>query len=380
MKMIVFSPYYPPHIGGLESHADEFNKYLSQKNTTITVFTSQLPYDAPEKEIKYEKVKILRFPAFEIIPNYPLPKFWLPKFWKLFAGLFDKKFDIAISRTMFFNTSLMALFYAKIKKVKWVHIEHGSDYSKLSSLFKTWVNILYIHIFGKLVLYFSDKNIANSQASARFCKKILKNKDCSVIYRGVEIEKIKKILPAIEIKNKYPNKTIITFFGRLIDGKGVSDLIRAVAKIENDFALFIIGDGPQKGNLEKLSIRLNLSNKVIFYGHQNWIKTISLLKISDIFVNPSYTEGLPTAVIESALCKKAIIATNVGGTPEIITNGISGFLIEPKNINSLKEKLELLINDNNLRENIGNNAYTEVANKFDWEKSIKKYLEIFGKL
>jgi len=118
MKIFIFCPYYPPHIGGLESHADEFNKYLSQSGIDITVFTPKLPTDAPESEIKYNNVKIIRFPAFEIISNYPLPKFWSLKFWSLFLGLFKQKFNIVISRTRFFNTSFLALFYAKIKNVR----------------------------------------------------------------------------------------------------------------------------------------------------------------------------------------------------------------------------------------------------------------------
>ena len=181
MRILVFSPYYPPHIGGLESHADEFNKYLSQRGVDITVFTPRLPKDAPESETRYENVKIIRFPAFEIISNYPLPKFWSFKFWKLFLGLFKEKYDIAISRTRFFNTSLLALIYAKIKRVKWIHIEHGSDFVKSGGKFSTAIARIYDYTFGKLILKLSDKNIANSKSSAEFCQKLAKNKKCEVI-------------------------------------------------------------------------------------------------------------------------------------------------------------------------------------------------------
>ncbi len=377
MKILVFSPYYPPHIGGLESHADEFNKYLSQKGADIIVFTPRLPQDAPEEELKYNNVRVIRFPAFEIIAGYPLPRFWNFRFWKLFFGLFKEDVDIVISRTRFFATSLMALKYAKLKRKKWLHIEHGSDFVKLTNKFYSATAKLYDYTLGKIVLNFCDKLIANSQASADFCRKLAPNKFCEVIYRGVETEKIENTASNLELKNKYKGKFIITFLGRLISGKGVSDLISAVKDINSDFVLFIIGGGPERKNLEALARKLNLENRVVFFGYQKFEDAISIIKISDLVVNPSYTEGLPTSVIEAALCKKAIIATNVGGTAEIITDNKSGFLIEPKNIQLLREKINLLIENKNLRQRFGESAYGEVKEKFNWNKNIEKYYIFF---
>ncbi|PJA86616.1 MAG: glycosyltransferase [Candidatus Moranbacteria bacterium CG_4_9_14_3_um_filter_42_9] len=381
MKILVFSPYYPPHIGGLESHADEFNKYLSQKGVDVTVFTPRLPVSAPEFETIHTDVKIIRFPAFEIISNYPLPKCWSLKFWRLFFGLFKNKFDIVISRTRFFSTSLLALMYAKMKKAKWIHIEHGSDFVKSGGKLSVTIAMIYDLTFGTLVLKKTNIVIANSNASADFCKKLAKNTNCEVIYRGVEVEKIISAPDDIELKNKYCDSVIITFLGRLIDGKGVKDLLSSASEItDNNFKILVIGDGPERKNLENQTQKLKLESKVIFLGYKKFEDYIKILKISDIFINPSYTEGLPTTVAEAALCRNAIIATNVGGTPEIITNNQSGYLINPKDITTLKNKLEMLINNDSLRKELGNSAYNEVLNKFNWDKSIDKYLDIFYKL
>jgi glycosyltransferase involved in cell wall biosynthesis len=381
MRLLIFCPYYPPHIGGLESHADEFNKHLSKKNFQITVFTPHIPQNSPEKEILHNKVEVVRFPAFEIIPNYPLPKFWKLKFWKLLSKLFKSNFDLVISRTRFFNTSLLALIYSKTKKVKWIHIEHGSDFVKLNNKFTSLLAKTYDYTFGKLILKFSDINIANSKASAKFCKKLSNNKKCEIIYRGVEIKKITSIFRNESLKKKYRNKTILSYMGRLIDGKGVKDLIIALESLKDkNFVLFIIGDGSQKSSLEKLTIQKGLSNKIIFWGHKEHNEAISILKISDIVINPSYTEGLPTSIIEAALCKKAIIATNVGGTPEIITGDGDGYLIEPKNISKLKDRLKNLIENKCLANSFGKSAYEKVRTKFNWNNSIKKYEEVFREI
>lgn len=381
MKILIFCPYYPPHMGGLESHADEFNKYLSQKNADITVFTPQIPNNSLEYETKYNNVKIIRFPAFEIIANYPLPKFWKIKLWKLWKGINKGKFNLVISRTRFFSTSLLALLYSRKNNVQWVHIEHGSDFVKLNSHIKSFIARLYDYSLGKIVLKFSNKNIANSQASADFCRRLSGRKPCDIVYRGVEMEKIKAALPNWKLKNKYFNSLIITYLGRLIDGKGIADLLRAVKKIKNERLIcFIVGDGPQRKFLGKLAKELGISDKICFLGRKNFEDAMSILKISDIFVNPSYTEGLPTAVIEAALCKTAIIATNVGGTPEIMTDIKSGFLIKPKQIDLLAHKIKTLLDDEELRKRLSENAYREVKNKFNWDNSIRRYLEIFSKM
>ena len=381
MKILVFSPYYPPHIGGLETHADEFNKYLVGCDNTIEiiVFTPLLPKDALESEVRYKNVNVVRFPAFEIIHNYPLPNILSIRFWKLFISLFKKDFDIVISRTRFFNTSLLALFFSKIKRKKWVHIEHGSDFVKLNNKCTSVLAKAYDYTFGKLILKFSDINIANSMASANFCKKLSNNKKCEIIYRGIEVDKINAIPKDQSLKEKYKDKIILSYIGRLIDGKGVKDLILALESLKDkNFVLFIIGDGSQKISLEKLTTRKGLSDKVVFFGHKEHNEAISILKTSDIVINPSYTEGLPTSVIEAALCRKAIIATNVGGTPEIISGNGDGYLVEPKNINQLKDKLKNLIENKDLSNSFGESAYNKVVNKFNWENSCDKYLKIFN--
>lgn len=381
MKLLVFSPYYPPHIGGLETHSDEFNKYLSQEGVDITVFTPRLPSDASEIETCHHTVQVIRFPACELIHNYPIPKFWLPKFWQLLTQASNSKPDIIISRTRFFSTSLFALAYAKIKRVPLVHIEHGSDFAQFNGAFKTFLGKIYDCTLGRIVLRYSNTVIANSQASARFVAKLSGRKDCVVIYRGVETENILNIPIDTELKKIYAEKTIIGFIGRLIDGKGVSDLLSTLSLLQrNDFVCFIVGSGPELKKLESLVQQKHLHNQVIFFGHQPRDKALSIMKTCDIIINPSYTEGLPTSVIEAALNQKAIIATNVGGTSEIITGSDDGFLIESKSIHLLKETLETFLSNPNLQQTYGKKAFQKVSEKFSWPQSVNRYMEIFRNL
>ena len=380
MKLLVFSPFYPPHIGGLESHADEFNKHLAKRGVEITVFTPRLPADAPETETIHDGARVFRFPAFEIIHNYPLPKFWLPEFWDLLSQAGAAKPDIVISRTRFFATSLLAAFYAKWRHIPLLHIEHGSDYASFNGRIKTFLGKYYDHVFGWIVLIAADRIVANSNASARFAGK-LSRRDATVVYRGVETEKIIGMKADQRLLSEKDSKTLICFVGRLIDGKGVADLLSALEKLDrDDFLCFIVGEGPERARLEAIAKRPKLEGKVRFFGHRNHDEAIAIMKACDIIVNPSYGEGLPTSVTEAALVGKAIIATNVGGTPEIISGEDDGFLVPPGEQGTLMTKIAYLLDHPETRERFGRNAHDEVIEKFSWDHAADRYLEIFHSL
>lgn len=381
MKLLIFSPYYPPHTGGLESHSDEFNHHLAEAGIQITVFTPRLPTSAPVTEVRYAHVNILRFPACELIPNYPIPIFWQREFWDLWKRLQTEEFSLVVSRTRFFFTSLMAWYYAKKVSRPWAHIEHGSDFASFNGTLKTLFGKLYDYTIGAFVLRHSHVNIANSQASAAFVHKLSGRADCNVIYRGIEKATIETVVPHSYFKQHFPGKIIIGFIGRLIDGKGIMDLLEAFSQLSSPQSICcLIGDGPERQHIETFIRDKKISKQVILLGDQPFREAMALLKSFDIFVNPSYTEGIPTAVIEAALSRKAIIATNVGGTPEIITGQGDGFLIDAHDSVTLHDKLHQLINDRALRISLGEGAYLSIKDKFSWEHSVRKYLALFNRV
>jgi len=380
MKILIFCPYYPPHIGGLETHADEFNKYLSQNGIDITVFTPKLPVNAPESEIKYNNVKIIRFPAFEIIPNYPLPKFWSLKFWSLFSQLFKQKFDIVISRTRFFNTSLLALIYAKLKKVRWIHIEHGSDFVQLSSKTKTVIAKFYDYVFGFLIFHFSDQNISISRAVQKFVAKFDK-RESPVIYRGLDFESIEKILPDLKIKKEFEKKIIISFVGRLYKWKGVENSIKAIKLLSKDLkekiVFLIIGDGEDFPHLKKISEK---ENYIKMLGNLPREKAIGILKISDIYLHSSMPGGgLSTSLLEAMICNCAVIATPNEGADEVIKNNENGILIKRTDTNLAMEQIVHLIKNKQEIKRYSEKSKIDIHNNFNWKKSINLYAEIFKK-
>jgi glycosyltransferase involved in cell wall biosynthesis len=373
MKILDFSPYYPPHIGGLEKYAQELHYNLAKHGFEITVFTPNIPQSIEREEAG--NIKIIRFPSFELVQNYPIPKFWKIKFWKLFFSLFKEKYDIVFSVTRFFSTCLMAMAFSKIKKTPWIHIEHGSDFVKSANRFISVSARLYDEIFGRLILNLSSLNIAPSESAAHFIKKFTSRKS-SVIYRGMPFADIESVPKNSKMEAELIDKSILVFVGRFISGKGIPDLINAINKIKkNSLALILIGYGPEEDRLKQIVCDLKIGRKVLFWGSKSFSEVISILKSSDIFINPSYNEGLPTSVLEAGVCQCAIIATDVGGTREIIVNNQSGILVPPHNTDKLRESIEYLLDNKEKRELLGREAKKTIELKFNWDESIKKFIE-----
>ncbi len=380
MKILVFSPYYPPHIGGLESHSEEFNQHLAQRGIDVLVFTPRLPKDAPERETR-RGVRIIRFPAFEIIPNFPLPQFlpffWTPGFWRMFCSLWNEHPDIVISRTRFFVSSLLALFYAKLRGIPLIHIEHGSDFVQLSSRFKTLIAKLYDHTFGQLIFRYSDINISISEAVQKFVNRFDKRLS-PVIYRGLDFEALDAIPTNSTLKEKFPEKIIITTAARLYQWKGIENTIEAIRVLPQDLQLqivfLIVGDGEDFERLKKLSEDLPIE----LLGKRSRKEVIGILKASDIYIHSSHPGGgLSTSLLEAMYCECAVIASPHEGAKEVLKNENNGILLKHVSISSLTEKISFLLKNINTAKEFGIKGKISILNSFNWPQSIAQYRSIF---
>ena len=140
------------------------------------------------------------------------------------------------------------------------------------------------------------------------------------------------------------NKQIVSI-ARLVPIKGISYLMRAMARVK-DGSLVIIGDGPERNELELLSRSLELGDRVFFAG---WVndrsKILDYLKQAAVFVLPSLSEGRPRVLIEAMACGLPVVATNVGGVSEIVVEGVNGLLVPPRDEMALAKAIEYVFND-----------------------------------
>ena len=175
-----------------------------------------------------------------------------------------------------------------------------------------------------------------------------------------------------------PIKNSILFVGRLVKRKGVEHLIRAIKHLETRIPveLMIVGDGPERRNLKKLVHDLKLQN-VTFFGFvpQNRLK--SFYQKASVFVLPAITdpsgdtEGLGVVLLEAMSCNIPVIASRVGGIPDIVIDQKTGLLVEEQNNLQLAEAIETILVDSDLRSRLVSKASQLVQSDFNWKKIAK---------
>lgn len=253
------------------------------------------------------------------------------------------------------------------KTIDIVHIHTASNlsfrrsaiYLKLAKLFGKKV-VLHIH-GGAFAEY--------CRRDKRFVTKILNQADVIVclsekwkdffskITSGKNIRVINNVIPyPIDVKRLQDKKCHSLFLGMFCSAKGIYDLLNVIALhkdyFQNKFILHLGGNG-EIANVRNF-IRLNKLDDIVKYeGWLSGVQKNTILNISDIFILPSYVEGLPLSILEAMTYKMAIVTTDVGGIPEIVHQGKNGFINNPGDLDGLFESLKILIENKDLRERMG---------------------------
>lgn len=206
---------------------------------------------------------------------------------------------------------------------------------------------------------------------------------CETIHLGVT----KK---GIEEEN-YPNLaddkvTKIITVARLSHEKGVELAIQAINYLHKEgfqIQYNIIGDGPERSDLEKTVQDLNLGDYVIFWGAKtnDWVRNYLFENSGNsIYLQPSRFEAFATAILEAMFSGLPVVVTNVGGNPEIVSDGISGLLCKPDDPISMAENIENLMLDGELRQRVRIYGYNFATKEFSADAEAEKFMKLFSQL
>lgn len=242
--------------------------------------------------------------------------------------------------------------------------------------FRTWVlknvNVKHKNFIGKWILKLAnipEKIIMISDYEYEAFKKSVaprKFDNLVVIKNGV-------IDGAREFENIEQKPNSFCYVGRLVDYKGINELIEAFKKVDGG-TLNIYGDGV---DIEKYKRLAADDEKIIFHGFTD--KPLKVMAENEFFVLPSYYEGLSIALVEAAMMGKTIIATNVDGNPEVVKDGETGILVPAKDVEALVKAMTSVLKNKIKAEELGKNARKFYEENFDFDKIFEeKMLQLYN--
>jgi glycosyltransferase involved in cell wall biosynthesis len=174
---------------------------------------------------------------------------------------------------------------------------------------------------------------------------------------------------------------VIGTMGRIVPVKGFDSFLRAARHIRqqrSNAKFVIVGDGPLKESLQVLTHACRLDNDVLFLGHRS--DAPDVLQMMNLFVLPSLSEGIPMVLLEALALALPVVATRVGGIPEVIEDGISGLLVKPGSDQELADGCIALMNDDRLARRLGVAGRKQVEERFSARVMAEKIAELYGEL
>ena len=366
--IIAFAHLYKPHIGGLEKYVENFYKNLSNKK--VIIITSRY-----EKELSRDEhdqnTTIKRIDCIEVVKGkYYIPTYnGLKQITKIIKENKGNNPEIH-THTRFYLNNWIATFLAKRNKLTHYHFEHGSSSVKDGSpfvRFSAWIFDIFLARYilrnSKIVFPVSDS-----------VREFLQSRYSKLRYGPTIYNSYPFPLYAFPEKRK-PEILKLLFVGRVIRSKGIYELIDACISMNENhipFTLTIIGDGSEMNSIRQLIKDNNLSEHITMMGLLPFEETQKQFPKYDILINPSYTEGVPTAVLEGLANGLFVVATDVGGTKEIIPKEK---LIPLENLSgtSIKNSIVHIFENWDDEIKIYKEIYNTAKNKFNWKENIKKY-------
>jgi glycosyltransferase involved in cell wall biosynthesis len=239
-------------------------------------------------------------------------------------------------------------------------------------------------VVDRFIGRFVDHYIAVSEANARYLAedKGLPRRKIVVIKNGCDVERFDPAYkPPAGLKASLgisQTDPVLVVAARLEPQKGHSVLLRALRTVRREFPqvrVICLGEGCLRGELESQVRNLNLGSSVHFLGHQSNIR--DWLSLADFSVLPSLWEGLPLAVIESLAAGRAVVATAVDGTPEVVIDGKTGCTVPPEDPERLAEAICLLLREPGLAKRMGEAGRSWVTEHFTQERQIRETQDLY---
>ena len=362
MRVVMFSTSFPPEVGGIQAHVSNLAQALARQGHQVKIVTA--------RRHKTERVRDT-FAGLDVIriPQLKLPKTLTTQYLAIATALLIAQRLRGQADVVHYHNYWPEAFTAFVvnKFVPTVYTAHESRFLIMAEQAKSrrWL---------QLALRPFQGIIAPSTELLEVARQLGVSSDKSVfISNAVDSNKFSPAAARGAVRARYGipiGHSLILCPRRLVPKNGVEFLIESLPFIRrrrNNVSVLIVGDGPQRERLEGRARALGLQDSVIFAGSQDNDELPAFYADADIVAIPSLKEATSIAALEAMSSARALVATHVGGLPEIIEDRVTGLLVPPRDPEALSVAITRLIESPELRIQMGQAARARVEREFTWE-------------
>jgi glycosyltransferase involved in cell wall biosynthesis len=389
LKILQVAPCFLPAqaFGGPVKVAYQVSRELVKRKHEVVVYTSdardfgsRLRIDS-DNDVDGIRVHYFRNLALTLVKKFKL--FVTPQLVSR-AKEEVEKFDVVHLHEYRTFQNIVIAHYAKKYGVPYVLQAHGSLPRIMAKQRLKWI---YDVLFGYRLLRDASRVIALSRVEAEQYRSVgVPEEKIEVIPNGIELSEYADLPPKGCFREKFGIKEeekIVLYLGRIHRIKGLDILVEAFAKVIEDFddvRLVIVG--PDDGYLSKLKALINalsINDNVLILGPMYGDDKLEAYVDADVYVLPSRYETFPMSLLEAYACGKPVIASRVGGLTDIVVEGITGLLVETRDVRKLTRSMLSLLNDDDRAKEMGLRSKQFVKENFTIEKVVDKLEQLYQK-
>ncbi|AIF69973.1 glycosyl transferase [Palaeococcus pacificus DY20341] len=361
MKIALVSDWYYPKVGGVASHMHNLALKLRERGNEVAIVTNYWK-TGKEEELEKNGIELIKVEGV-ISPILSINlSFGINSSEELFEYLND--FDVIHSHHAFTPLALKAAKAGRKMGKATLLTTHSISFAHESKLWKALG--LSFPVFSHY-LKFPHCIISVSEASKSFIEHFT-DTEIKVIPNGVDDKRFHPNWDKEELKEEYDIEgDVILYVSRMSYRKGPQVLLNAFSRLKEG-TLIMVGPGELLPFLKAQAKFLGIDKRVRFLGYVPSNELPKLFGMADIFVLPSVTaEAFGIVILEAMASGVPVVATNVGGIPEIVRESQSGLLVPPSNETALKDAIEALLADKELRNKLGKNGRRAVERRYSWD-------------
>lgn len=372
MKICIATPYPLTDVGGIGRFVEDIFSCLEKRAMDVIVISPTAKSDDTQKLKSIFEDKIATIDVSTV--NRPF-------------------------KNLYMSFKMVFLIIKMRKQIHIIHVQTPKPQSAFSTILGKMLNIptittlhgifpkannvlteLYYRFFNWITIKFSNEVIAVSKETQEHYK----SSSIKTVSNGVNIEKYKR---SENLRNKtrsdlgLKKEILLMYVGRISFDKGIYELLDAIKKIsktgQNRIKLCFVGSilPEEETKLNTKISQLGIKDKIIFCGQQD--NVVPYYSAADIFVLPSYHEGLPLALLEAMSAGLPVIVSSVGGMVDTIKNRVNGLFVRPKDVDSLVEKINWCLDNPNELRKIGKNARLSAVKDYSLNQMCDNYIQIY---